>query len=190
MDEKLRGSFPGAPSKTRPVAERTTAPRLSRVEDRERRSAVRQQGHARARRKKRFVVGLVVSLIAAGGTGLYFEKLSHVTLEEIRAEQETVTGGTHRWLTSERFDLLLLDIELLRMKRVEFLSWALSRDPEMAVIMLTGLDIPEVAIECMDQGARTYLVKPIEVDFLRLALRDALGLRRVLLERNDLAGRA
>jgi DNA-binding NarL/FixJ family response regulator len=56
--------------------------------------------------------------------------------------------------------------------------------------MLTGLDIPEVAIECMDQGARTYLVKPIEVDFLRLALRDALGLRRVLVERNDLAGRA
>ncbi|NCG31658.1 MAG: response regulator, partial [Proteobacteria bacterium] len=84
-----------------------------------------------------------------------------------------------RWLTSERFDLLLLDIELPRMKGVEFLSWALSRDPEMAVIMLTGLDIPEVAIECMDQGARTYLVKPIEVDFLRLALRDALGLRRV-----------
>ena len=67
---------------------------------------------------------------------------------------------------------------------------ALSRDPEMAVIMLTGLDIPEVAIECMDQGARTYLVKPIEVDFLRLALRDALGLRRVLVERNDLASRA
>ncbi|MBT3327745.1 MAG: response regulator [Gemmatimonadales bacterium] len=95
-----------------------------------------------------------------------------------------------RWLTSERFDLLLLDIELPRMKGVEFLSWALSRDPEMAVIMLTGLDIPEVAIECMDQGARTYLVKPIEVDFLRLALRDALGLRRVLVERNDLASRA
>jgi DNA-binding NarL/FixJ family response regulator len=97
--------------------------------------------------KKRFAVGLVVSLIAAGGTGLSFGKLSHVTLEEIRTEQETVTGGTHRWLTSERFDLLLLDIELPRMKGVEFLSWTLSRDPEMAVIMLTGLDIPEVAIE-------------------------------------------
>jgi hypothetical protein len=38
-------------------------------------------------------LGLVVSLIAAGGTGLYFGKRSHVTLEEIRAEQETVTGG-------------------------------------------------------------------------------------------------
>ena len=94
-----------------------------------------------------------------------------------------------RWLTSERFDLLMLDIELPRMKGVEFLSWALSRDPEMAVIMMTGLDMPEVAIECIDQGARTYLVKPVEVEFLRLALRDALAMRRVLVERNDLTMR-
>jgi len=75
------------------------------------------------------------------------------------------------------------------MKGVEFLSWALSRDPEMAVIMLTGLDLPEVAIECIDQGARTYLVKPVEADFLRLALRDALAMRSVLVERNDLVSR-
>lgn len=92
------------------------------------------------------------------------------------------------WLNSERFDICLLDIELPRMKGVEFLGWALTRDPEMAVIMLTGLDLPEVAIECIDEGARTYLVKPVEADFLRLALRDALAVRRVLVERNGLAG--
>ncbi|MCH2469767.1 MAG: response regulator [Gemmatimonadetes bacterium] len=95
-----------------------------------------------------------------------------------------------QWLSSERFDLLMLDIELPRMKGVEFLSWALSRDPEMAVIMMTGLDMPEVAIECIDHGARTYLVKPVEVEFLRLALRDARAMRRVLVERNDLAERS
>jgi DNA-binding NtrC family response regulator len=94
-----------------------------------------------------------------------------------------------RWLGAERFDLMLLDIELPRMKGVEFLGWALQRDPEMPVIMMTGLDIPEVAIECLDAGARTYLVKPVEVDFLAIALRDALAMRRVLVERNDLAAR-
>ena len=92
-----------------------------------------------------------------------------------------------RWLTSERFDLLMLDIELPRMKGVEFLGWALTRDPEMAIIMLTGLDIPEIAIECIDDGARNYLVKPVETEFLRLALRDALAMRKVLVERNELA---
>lgn len=91
-----------------------------------------------------------------------------------------------RWLASERFDACLLDIELPRMKGVEFLGWSLSRDPEMAVVMLTGLDAPELAIECIEAGARTYLVKPVEAEFLRLALRDALAVRRVLTELNDL----
>lgn len=89
------------------------------------------------------------------------------------------------WLAAERFDALLLDIELPRMKGVEFLSWALDRDPELAVIMMTGVDDPTVALDCIDQGARTYLVKPVEADFLRLALRDALAVRKLLIERND-----
>ena len=92
------------------------------------------------------------------------------------------------WLSSQRFELMLLDIELPRMKGVEFLGWALEKDPEQAVIMLTGLDDPDLAIECLDKGARTYLVKPIEAEFLRLALRDALAMRQVLVERNDKAG--
>ncbi len=93
------------------------------------------------------------------------------------------------WMSSLRFDAILLDIELPRMKGVEFLSWALEKDPEQAVIMLTGLDDPNLAIECIDRGARTYLVKPVEAEFLRLALRDALAMRRLLVERNDLLGR-
>ena len=58
------------------------------------------------------------------------------------------------WLSSQRFHVVLLDIELPRMKGVEFLSWALEKDPEQAVIMLTGLDDPDLAIECIDKGAR------------------------------------
>ena len=94
-----------------------------------------------------------------------------------------------QWLSSQRFEVALLDIDLPRMSGVEFLSWALTRDPEMAVIMLTGLDLPKVAIECLDHGARTYLTKPVEAPFLRLALRDALAMRALLIERNDLAAR-
>lgn len=93
------------------------------------------------------------------------------------------------WLDSRRFDVVLLDIELPRMRGVEFLSRALERDGEMAVIMLTGLDDPALALECLDHGARTYLVKPVDPEFLRVALRDALALRRVLVERNRNARR-
>jgi two-component system KDP operon response regulator KdpE len=93
-------------------------------------------------------------------------------------------------LSGERFDVCLLDIELPRMKGVEFLSWALKRDPELAVIMVTGLDAPGLAIECINAGARTYLVKPVTGEFLCLALQDAVAVRHVLVERNDLASRS
>ncbi len=90
------------------------------------------------------------------------------------------------WMTSATFDLVLLDIELPRMNGVEFLSWALSRQPDLAVIMLTGYAEPELAMECIDQGARTYLVKPLDADFLERAVRDALMVRELLVERNRL----
>ncbi|HKJ02789.1 MAG TPA: response regulator [Longimicrobiales bacterium] len=92
-------------------------------------------------------------------------------------------------LNSERFDVCLLDIELPRMKGVEFLEWAMKRDREMAVIMVTGLDAPDLAVECIKAGARTYLVKPISAQFLALAIQDALAVRHLLVERNDLAAR-
>ena len=88
------------------------------------------------------------------------------------------------WLNAERFDAMLLDIELPRMKGIEFLSWALDRDPELAVLMLTGLNKPEIAIECLELGARTYLVKPLETEFLRMALRDSLAVRQLLVNWN------
>jgi hypothetical protein len=48
------------------------------------------------------------------------------------------------------------------------------------------LDVPEVAVTCIGHGARTYLVKPADHEFLRLAPRDALAVRSILVERNDL----
>ena len=92
------------------------------------------------------------------------------------------------WMNSTEFDLVLLDIDLPKMNGVEFLTWALSRQPDLAVIMLTGRTEPELAMECIDQGARTYLVKPFDVEFLKRAVRDALMVRELLQERNRLVG--
>lgn len=89
-------------------------------------------------------------------------------------------------LESSQFDLLLLDIEMRGMSGLEFLPWALKRAPEMPVIMLTGVLDAKVARQALNAGARNYLVKPIDVDFLELAIRDALAVRAVLQERNRL----
>ena len=88
------------------------------------------------------------------------------------------------YLARDRFDVCLLDIELPGMSGVEFLVWAEARDPEMAVIMLTGMDAPDLALECLDGGARTFLVKPVDAAFLLRAVRDAAVVRRLLVECN------
>ncbi len=119
----------------------------------------------------------------------------------VRRRLETVVSGygyktataasaeeADQWLSVTRFDVVLLDIELPRMSGVEFLTWALARDPELAVIMLTGLDNPDLALECLANGARTYFVKPFDPGFIRHALRDAVAMRRLLVERNEGAG--
>ena len=110
------------------------------------------------------------------------EKLVRSLGYEVRSARSAEEAD--HWLSAERFEAMLLDIELPRMKGTEFLAWALDRDGEMAVIMLTGLDDPAIAIECIEGGARTYLVKPVEAEFLRLGLRDALAVRSLLVERN------
>ena len=91
------------------------------------------------------------------------------------------------WMSSTEFDLILLDIELPRMNGVEFLDWALAKQPDLSVIMLTGLNDPELALRCLDHGARTYLVKPFDLDFLERSVRDALIIRHLLIERNAFA---
>ena len=56
--------------------------------------------------------------------------------------------------------------------------------------MLTGLDNPDLALECLANGARTYFVKPFDPGFMRHALRDAVAMRRLLVERNGRAAAA
>ena len=91
------------------------------------------------------------------------------------------------WMDAADFDLVLLDLGLPRMSGLEFLSWVLSRSPDVAVIILSGRNEPELAMDCIDRGARTFLVKPFDTAFLRRSVRDALMMRQLLLERNELA---
>ncbi len=93
MNEKIRGSFPGGPRKSAPAAERTTAPRLSRVEDIEERFELRFLGRRQGRRRQRALFGFVVSLAIAGGGGVYIGQRGNTTLEEFRAEREAQTAG-------------------------------------------------------------------------------------------------
>jgi len=120
---KIRGSFPGGPRKSVPALQRTAPPRLSRVEEIEERSAARMIGLTHGRRRSRLMFGFLVSVVVAGGTGVYFGVRNQRTLEGIRAEREAETAQTsgglmNDELTSEVNRALL---ELWKMEDVEYM---------------------------------------------------------------------
>src|SRR5947209_16771094 len=73
--------------------------------------------------------------------------------------------------------VMLSDIRMPNMTGVELVPKALAQDPDLAVIMLTAIDEPRTAIECMKLGAYDYLIKPVDLDELEMSLQGAL--RRV-----------
>ena len=63
-------------------------------------------------------------------------------------------------------DLVLLDLDMPTMNGHEALEQILEADPNMAVLMLTVSEDGDDLAECMRLGARGYLLKKIDADFL------------------------
>lgn len=108
-----------------------------------------------------------------------------LTLWGYQVKEAASAEEADRWLDSQRFDVCLLDLGLPRMSGLEFLTWVQIRDPEMAVVVLTGFNDSELAMQCIDAGARTFLVKPPDPEFVRRAVKDAVAVRGLLVGFND-----
>ncbi|HXY68018.1 MAG TPA: HD domain-containing phosphohydrolase [Gemmatimonadales bacterium] len=89
-------------------------------------------------------------------------------------------------LAAHRLSAMLCDIRMSGMSGMQLLPRALAADPDLAVIMLTGVDEPRAAISCLKLGAADYLIKPVDLDELQHALQSALHQRDLELERRGL----
>jgi len=81
---------------------------------------------------------------------------------------------------------MLSDIRMPNMTGVELVPKALAHDSDLAIIMLTAIDEPRTAIECLKLGAYDYLIKPVDLDELQLSLQGALRQRQLEIERREL----
>src|SRR5438874_8617550 len=81
---------------------------------------------------------------------------------------------------------MLCDIRMPETSGVELLPKALALDPDLAVLMLTAIDEPRTAIECLKLGAYDYLIKPVDLDELELSLQGALRQRQLEVDRREL----
>lgn len=73
-------------------------------------------------------------------------------------------------LEREPFDLLVTDLKMAPPDGLELLALAKARRPSMAVILMTAYATAQTAVEAMRLGAYDYLVKPFELDELRLRI--------------------
>jgi putative two-component system response regulator len=78
--------------------------------------------------------------------------------------------------------ICISDIYMPEMDGVSFLREALSRYPDMAVIMLTGVADVDTAVECLKLGALDYIAKPVMVEEVRARLDKALEKRDLILQ--------
>jgi DNA-binding NtrC family response regulator len=85
-------------------------------------------------------------------------------------------------LRKELVDLILLDLKLPKMNGLEVLSEVREIDSDMAVIMMTASTDVKPAIEAMKKGALDYLMKPFELDELKLVVKKALEMHQLKIE--------
>ncbi len=85
------------------------------------------------------------------------------------AEADTARDGLQQ-VRAEPPDLILLDYHLPDMHGVEFLAElaADTGEVEVPVVMLTGAQDIAIAVDAMRRGARDYLIKDTEGDYLKL----------------------
>ena len=86
-------------------------------------------------------------------------------------------------------DLLISDIKMPDMSGVDLLRAAKEADVSIAAIMMTAFASTETAVEAMRLGACDYLIKPFDVDELKLKVREKLESRK-LRQENVLLKRA
>jgi two-component system, OmpR family, response regulator QseB len=93
-------------------------------------------------------------------------------------------------LSSETFDLLVLDLGLPRLAGMEVLARLRGRGQTLPVLILTARDATGDKIAGLDGGADDYLVKPIDLDELaarvRALARRTAGRAAPLLQLGDL----
>ena len=82
-------------------------------------------------------------------------------------------------MKEHEFDAVLLDLNMPCLSGRDVLPLILQRNPDLPVIVVTGVDEVDTAVKCMRAGAFDYMVKPVPEEHLLAGLRRALDVRDV-----------
>src|SRR5258707_3292633 len=86
-------------------------------------------------------------------------------------------------LRTESFDLVISDINMGGISGLELIPRVLEQTPDTVVVMISGQQTIDYAIESMRAGAFDYITKPLDIRQIDAAVRRALEHHRLLREK-------
>jgi len=89
-------------------------------------------------------------------------------------------------LSRSDIDLVLTDMKMLGMDGIALLERIKEKDADLPVIMMTAHGTVEKAVEAMQKGAYTYILKPFDNEQLVLYANKAVTMYRVVKENREL----
>jgi two-component system NtrC family response regulator len=109
-------------------------------------------------------------------------------LEEEGYEVLTALGG-HEALEIQKssdLDLILSDMKMPTMDGIELLENIKALDPDLPVIMMTAHGTIDKAVEAMQKGAYSYILKPFDNERLTIYVKKAVAMFQVVKENRRL----
>src|ERR1041385_639345 len=85
----------------------------------------------------------------------------------------TTIAEAQELLTKDNFDLMVVDVRLPDGKGTDLLKQLQTRPVKPLVVMISGMGTVELAVECMSNGAFTFLTKPFSTEQLAVTLKKA-----------------
>ncbi|MFH0727424.1 MAG: sigma-54 dependent transcriptional regulator [Pseudomonadota bacterium] len=87
------------------------------------------------------------------------------------------------------YDLILMDIRMSKMGGIEATKRIKEISPGIPIVMMTAYASLNTAVEALKTGAHDYLIKPLDIDELKILVKKALHQRRLELENRFLKER-
>ncbi len=109
-------------------------------------------------------------------------------LEDEGYETITANSGPEAMeiLSESDVDLVLTDMKMPVMDGIELLEQVKKEDADLPVIMMTAYGTVEKAVEAMQKGAYSYILKPFDNERLVLYVNKAISMYRVVKENRQL----
>jgi DNA-binding NtrC family response regulator len=116
------------------------------------------------------------------GTRFGFSR--YLSKAEYFIQEATCLSEAQEALLSQRFDAVLLDLNLPDGNGLDWITDLRGSYPDIPVIIITAFGDISIAVEAMRRGADNFLTKPVNMDDLDVFLRKSLELG--ILRRRDL----